>query len=58
MRLPCEEGQKAAKWLLDNYKTPGDVNIVELQGTVGSAPAIERKKGFEEGGIRIKRWTE
>jgi ABC-type sugar transport system substrate-binding protein len=27
---------------------PGDVNIVELQGTVGSAPAIERKKGFEE----------
>jgi ABC-type sugar transport system substrate-binding protein len=44
-----EEGQKAAKWLLENYKTPGDVNIVELQGTVGSAPAIDRKKGFEEG---------
>ena len=42
-----EEGRKAAKWLLDNVK--GDnVNIVELQGTVGSAPAIERKKGFEE----------
>jgi ABC-type sugar transport system substrate-binding protein len=44
----AEEGQKAAKWLLENYKTPGDVNIVELQGTVGSAPAIDRKKGFEE----------
>ena len=44
----AEEGQKAAQWLLDNYKKPGDVNIVELQGTVGSAPAIERKKGFEE----------
>jgi simple sugar transport system substrate-binding protein len=43
-----EEGRKAGKWLLENYKTPGDVNIVELQGTVGSAPAIERKKGFEE----------
>ena len=28
--------------------TTGDVNIVELQGTVGSAPAIDRKKGFEE----------
>jgi galactofuranose transport system substrate-binding protein len=28
--------------------TKGDVNIVELQGTVGSAPAIDRKKGFEE----------
>jgi len=43
-----EEGRKAGKWLLDNYKGQGDVNIVELQGTVGSAPAIERKKGFEE----------
>ena len=44
-----EEGQKAAQWLIDNYKKPGDVvNIVELQGTVGSAPAIDRKKGFEE----------
>lgn len=42
-----EEGRKAARWMLDNVK--GDaVNIVELQGTVGSAPAIERKKGFEE----------
>ena len=43
-----EEGMKAGKWLVDNYKKPGDVKIVELQGTVGSAPAIERKKGFEE----------
>jgi len=43
-----EEGMKAGKWLLDNYKAPGDVNIVELQGTVGSAPAIERQKGFAE----------
>jgi simple sugar transport system substrate-binding protein len=43
-----EEGRKAGRWLLENYKAPGDVNIVELQGTVGSAPAIDRKKGFEE----------
>ena len=43
-----EEGRKAGRWLLDNVKNPGDVNIVELQGTVGSAPAIDRKKGFEE----------
>ncbi|GAB3246937.1 ABC transporter substrate-binding protein [Chitinimonas naiadis] len=43
-----EEGRKAGKWLLENYKGKGDVNIVELQGTVGSAPAIDRKKGFEE----------
>ena len=44
-----EEGRKAGHWLLDNVKSNGaDVNIVELQGTVGSAPAIDRKKGFEE----------
>ena len=44
-----EEGRRAGKWLLENTKgTSGDVNIVELQGTVGSDPAIERKKGFEE----------
>ena len=43
-----EEGRRAGRWLLENYKGTGDVNIVELQGTVGSAPAIDRKKGFEE----------
>ena len=43
-----EEGRKAGRWLLENYKGQGDVNIVELQGTVGSGPAIDRKKGFEE----------
>ena len=43
-----EEGRRAGHWLLDNYKAQGNVNIVELQGTVGSAPAIDRKKGFEE----------
>ena len=44
-----EEGRKAGRWVLERYKnTTTDVNIVELQGTVGSAPAIDRKKGFEE----------
>jgi len=44
-----EEGRKAGRWLTEYMKAkPGDVNIVELQGTVGSAPAIDRKKGFEE----------
>lgn len=43
-----EEGRRAGRWLLENYKGQGDVNIVELQGTVGSAPAIERQKGFME----------
>jgi len=44
-----EEGRRAGKWLLENTKDrKGDINIVELQGTVGSAPANDRKKGFQE----------
>ena len=49
-----EEGRKAGRWLVDYYSsgegkdTKGDINIVELQGTVGSAPANDRKKGFGE----------
>jgi galactofuranose transport system substrate-binding protein len=44
-----EEGRKAGRWLVEKMKgSSAPVNIVELQGTVGSAPAIDRKKGFEE----------
>jgi galactofuranose transport system substrate-binding protein len=44
-----EEGRRAGRWLVEKMKgQAGPVNIVELQGTVGSAPAIDRKKGFEE----------
>jgi galactofuranose transport system substrate-binding protein len=44
-----EEGRRAANWLVEKTKdAAGPINIVELQGTVGSAPAIDRKKGFEE----------
>ncbi len=39
------EGKLAGAWLAQASK--GTCNVVELQGTVGSAPAIERKKGFE-----------
>lgn len=42
------EGSVAGEWL---SKEVGDkeCKVVELQGTTGSAPAIERKKGFEQG---------
>ncbi|MFE3998885.1 ABC transporter substrate-binding protein [Nocardioides sp. YIM B13467] len=48
-----EEGEKAGQWLVDNADASdvdkdGAVNVVELQGTTGSAPAIDRKKGFED----------
>jgi galactofuranose transport system substrate-binding protein len=42
-----EEGRKAGQWLVDQGDT-GPVNVVELQGTTGAAPAIDRKEGFEE----------
>ncbi|WP_028471898.1 ABC transporter substrate-binding protein [Nocardioides alkalitolerans] len=46
------EGEKAGQWLVDNAADSdvdgdGDVNVVELQGTTGAAPAIDRKEGFE-----------
>jgi galactofuranose transport system substrate-binding protein len=45
-----KEGEKAGDWL-DAYlkkigKDKDQINIVELQGTTGSAPAIDRKTGF------------
>ena len=45
-----EEGRRAGQWLLEHAKKTPDatLNIVELQGTVGSAPAIDRKEGFQE----------
>ncbi|HZQ47998.1 MAG TPA: ABC transporter substrate-binding protein [Verrucomicrobiae bacterium] len=41
------EGRMAAEWLAK--KVDGKASIIELQGTPGAAPAIDRKKGFEEG---------
>ena len=41
------EGKKAGDWLVGQEKTAtGPVNIVQLEGTTGSAPAIDRTKGF------------
>ncbi len=51
-----EEGRRSAKWLVESYdkvkradKSADEVNIVELVGTVGSAPANDRFSGFREG---------
>ncbi|HPP75370.1 MAG TPA: ABC transporter substrate-binding protein [Armatimonadota bacterium] len=41
-----EEGRMAGEWLAK--ATDGSCKIVELQGTPEAAPAIDRKKGFEE----------
>jgi simple sugar transport system substrate-binding protein len=43
-----KEGEEIGDWVVNAYKdATGPVNIVQLEGTVGSAPAIDRKKGFE-----------
>jgi simple sugar transport system substrate-binding protein/ribose transport system substrate-binding protein len=43
------EGKKAGEWLVKEYTGKTDtVNIVELQGTTGSAPANDRKSGFAD----------
>ncbi len=44
-----EEGKKAGDWLVKEYAAAGgDVNIVQLEGTTGSAPANDRKSGFAD----------
>ena len=49
-----EEGRRSARWLVDYLQKTGKddgtrpINIVELQGTIGSAPAIDRTVGFLE----------
>lgn len=43
-----EEGRRAARWLVERGLASQSVNIVELEGTIDSAPAIDRKKGFAE----------
>ncbi len=41
-----EEGKRAGAWVSEELGTE-PINVVELQGTTGSAPAIDRKEGFE-----------
>jgi simple sugar transport system substrate-binding protein len=44
-----EEGRRAARWLIDDSAgASGPIRVVELQGTVGSAPANDRMAGFRE----------
>jgi len=41
-----KEGQKAGEWAVKEFGTT-PTNVVEIQGTTGAAPAIDRKSGFE-----------
>jgi galactofuranose transport system substrate-binding protein len=43
-----KEGREVGQWVLNNYKgATSQVNIVVLEGTTGSSPAIDRSTGFK-----------
>jgi ABC-type sugar transport system substrate-binding protein len=47
------EGQKAGEWLVENAADAdidgdGDIDVVQLEGTTGAAPAIDRGEGFAD----------
>jgi galactofuranose transport system substrate-binding protein len=41
-----EEGRRVGEWLVK--ATDGKANIIQLEGTTGSSPANDRKKGFDD----------
>jgi galactofuranose transport system substrate-binding protein len=41
-----KEGEMAAEWLIE--ATNGEARIIELEGTIGSSPGVQRKQGFDE----------
>ncbi|PWC07628.1 LacI family transcriptional regulator [Mycetocola zhujimingii] len=44
-----EEGKKAGEWLVEEYSSSTEpVNIIQLEGTTGAAPALDRAEGFAD----------
>ncbi len=44
-----EEGRRAGRWLVEHTRDePGEIAILELRGSNGSAPANDRKLGFSQ----------
>lgn len=43
-----EEGQKAVQWIQEQYGE-GPVNIIHIQGTMGSTPQLGRTQALEDG---------
>jgi ribose transport system substrate-binding protein len=40
------EGEQAAQWMLDNVD--GEINVIQMEGTIGSSPGVLRKQGFDD----------
>lgn len=43
-----EEGRRAARWVINNVYKGEPLKVLEIQGTIGSTPTIERNIGFQE----------
>ena len=45
-----DEGEKAGDWVLERVqgRRPSPSKIVQLEGTTGAAPAIDRAEGFAD----------
>ncbi|TFC05652.1 ABC transporter substrate-binding protein [Cryobacterium adonitolivorans] len=43
-----EEGKKAGNWATEEFADADAVKIIQLEGTTGSAPAIDRAEGFAD----------
>ncbi|AWB85581.1 ABC transporter substrate-binding protein [Mycetocola zhujimingii] len=44
-----EEGKKAGEWLVEEYSASTEpVTIIQLEGTTGAAPALDRAEGFAD----------
>jgi ABC-type sugar transport system substrate-binding protein len=43
-----EEGKKAGTWVTEEFADADSVKIIQLEGTTGAAPAIDRAEGFAE----------
>ncbi len=42
-----DQGRRAAEWLMENFEGEEGV-VIQLEGTTGSSPANDRKKGFDD----------
>lgn len=42
------EGQRAGRWAAQEFKNTAHVNYLEIDGTTGAAPTIDRRTGFDQ----------
>ena len=52
-----EEGQKAVRWMEEQYGKEKTLNIAHIQGTIGSSAQIGRTKALEEAVAQNENWN-